>query len=84
MGGGRSGDGRRMGGGRSRSGGNRNHDGSRSRRRMGRLVPVGLLLTDLMKTVLLLSNTCLAYSSISCTIVYKGLYSSIPSISSQI
>jgi len=46
MGGGRSGDGRRMGGGRSRSGGSRSHDGSQLRR----LVPVGLLLTDLMKT----------------------------------
>ena len=50
-GGRRSGDGRRMDGGRSRSGESRSHDGNH-RNRM--LVLVGLLLLDLMQTVLLL------------------------------
>jgi hypothetical protein len=42
-----------MGGGRSQS------DGSHQSRRMEMLVPVGLLLTDLMQTVLLLPRLLL-------------------------
>jgi hypothetical protein len=55
MGGGRrSGDGRRMGGGRRSGDGRSQSDGNRSRggSHLRRLVPLDLLLTDLMKTVL--------------------------------